>query len=376
MQWEKRNISRLVGIATVVAVIAGCTGGFKPFKRQDHFPKQEELQKIDERPAPARVFEQMDQVRLAQWQLTGPFPDMIGAVPRQPVDDLDQLAAREAAAIGGVATEAMRCVARETGKIYLAYGKRPELALRRFIQHRCGSTSGTISTAWVSWEEGDLDWAEADKDDAASGSLREEIAAAGTSFENAEVGAWYGASGGRAVAMIAVGRRLIELEPTATTGLKNGTFDLRGSVLDPAAEVVSGVVNHGLYEWERCHALPAKLPRFHLRCHAEPNDVEAGFDVVTAFDAVHDQAHPAMVLSNIRRALRPDVAPPVDEVRLPLLERALQRAVFAEVDVVGDLLAVVDGGHGTLRGLLPYCSLSRWRERAGVRACLFDFWIR
>ena len=143
MQWEKRNISRLVGIATVVAVIAGCTGGFKPFKRQDHFPKQEELQKIDERPAPARVFEQMDQVRLAQWQLTGPFPDMIGAVPRQPVDDLDQLAAREAAAIGGVATEAMRCVARETGKIYLAYGKRPELALRRFIQHRCGSTSGS-----------------------------------------------------------------------------------------------------------------------------------------------------------------------------------------------------------------------------------------
>jgi SAM-dependent methyltransferase len=34
-------------------------------------------------------------------------------------------------------------------------------------------------------------------------------------------------------------------------------------------------------------------------------DVEAGFDAVTAFDAIHDQAHPATVLSNIHRALRP-----------------------------------------------------------------------
>lgn len=34
-------------------------------------------------------------------------------------------------------------------------------------------------------------------------------------------------------------------------------------------------------------------------------DIEAGFDAVTAFDAIHDQAHPATVLSNIHRALRP-----------------------------------------------------------------------
>ncbi|WP_104181732.1 class I SAM-dependent methyltransferase [Arthrobacter sp. B0490] len=34
-------------------------------------------------------------------------------------------------------------------------------------------------------------------------------------------------------------------------------------------------------------------------------DIEAGFDAVTAFDAIHDQAHPARVLRNIERALRP-----------------------------------------------------------------------
>jgi SAM-dependent methyltransferase len=34
-------------------------------------------------------------------------------------------------------------------------------------------------------------------------------------------------------------------------------------------------------------------------------DLEACFDAVTAFDAIHDQAHPAAVLRNVHRALRP-----------------------------------------------------------------------
>jgi hypothetical protein len=40
--------------------------------------------------------------------------------------------------------------------------------------------------------------------------------------------------------------------------------------------------------------------------------------------------------------LRPQVAPPVEELRLPVLERALQRAVAADVDVVRDFFGVVD----------------------------------
>ena len=34
-------------------------------------------------------------------------------------------------------------------------------------------------------------------------------------------------------------------------------------------------------------------------------DIIEAFDVITAFDAIHDQAHPARVLENIHRALRP-----------------------------------------------------------------------
>ena len=35
-------------------------------------------------------------------------------------------------------------------------------------------------------------------------------------------------------------------------------------------------------------------------------DEEAAYDLVLTFDAIHDQAHPATVLANVRRSLRPD----------------------------------------------------------------------
>lgn len=39
---------------------------------------------------------------------------------------------------------------------------------------------------------------------------------------------------------------------------------------------------------------------------AEPPAQPASYDLVTAFDSIHDQAHPATVLANARRALGPD----------------------------------------------------------------------
>ena len=45
--------------------------------------------------------------------------------------------------------------------------------------------------------------------------------------------------------------------------------------------------------------------RFEVRDVAKITDTDA-FDLVTAFDSIHDQASPAIVLRNIRRALRTD----------------------------------------------------------------------
>ena len=53
----------------------------------------------------------------------------------------------------------------------------------------------------------------------------------------------------------------------------------------------------------------------------------------------------AQVHVEVGRAVGADLVPPIDEVGLPLLEGALQRAVIAEVDIVRDLVGVGDGGH-------------------------------
>ncbi|MDT0330544.1 class I SAM-dependent methyltransferase [Nocardiopsis lambiniae] len=45
--------------------------------------------------------------------------------------------------------------------------------------------------------------------------------------------------------------------------------------------------------------------RFELR-DVSTLDIEDGYDLITAFDTIHDQAHPARVLAGVHRALRPD----------------------------------------------------------------------
>src|SRR5215510_6696536 len=70
----------------------------------------------------------------------------------------------------------------------------------------------------------------------------------------------------------------------------------------------------------------------------------------------------AQVDVSLLEAVGPHAHPPVDELRLPLLERALEPAIVAEAHVVRDALAVVDAGHHTLlrsnslRRPVPYTS--------------------
>ncbi|MGE2733289.1 class I SAM-dependent methyltransferase [Mycolicibacterium vaccae] len=61
-----------------------------------------------------------------------------------------------------------------------------------------------------------------------------------------------------------------------------------------------GVAN-GAAEARRLGLANATFQRADLAAYTETEV----FDVVTAFDAIHDQAHPAQVLANIHRALRP-----------------------------------------------------------------------
>jgi len=58
-----------------------------------------------------------------------------------------------------------------------------------------------------------------------------------------------------------------------------------------------------------------------------------------------DAHRSAQIYIEILAALGAHIVPPRQVIGLPLFERALQCAVFGEVDVVGDLFAVVDRRH-------------------------------
>src|SRR5215470_7085221 len=108
----------------------------------------------------------------------------------------------------------------------------------------------------------------------------------------------------------------------------------------------------------------------------QPPAVLRHLDVVELRPALRVDAHGGPEIDVLGlEAVGAHLHPPVEELRMPLLERALQAAVVGEADVVRDALAVVDTGHHTLlrsnslRRPVPYTSraplgptaLPRWK---------------
>src|SRR6059036_3623732 len=87
-----------------------------------------------------------------------------------------------------------------------------------------------------------------------------------------------------------------------------------------------------------------------LRLGEEDSPAIVGHLEVTELrPALRIHAHRGAQVDVVRlRAVRTHVPPPLEELRLPLLQGALQAAVLAQVDVVRDPLRVVDAGHHTL----------------------------
>ena len=124
----------------------------------------------------------------------------------------------------------------------------------------------------------------------------------------------------RVVADAALVEGIVPLVPGLTDRLRTGieVADVgcgSGHAINVLAQAFpnSRLVGYDLSEEaiDRAQAEAAELgltnARFEIRDVAELNETEA-FDLVTAFDAIHDQAHPARVLAGVARALRPDGA--------------------------------------------------------------------
>src|SRR5262245_20635529 len=90
------------------------------------FPSPEELQKLGDSKIPEVVFG-LDERRVPEWRLAGPFPERIEAVAYSdgsPWSAVLEEAARRRAGLA-VPTESMYCVAPEPGSFFLATGRRP-----------------------------------------------------------------------------------------------------------------------------------------------------------------------------------------------------------------------------------------------------------
>ena len=271
-------------VLIVAAFATACAGtGLKPVKTRTPFPKEEAVEKLRSQPPPQVPFEQTKDVRVPRWTLTGPLPDTIGPVARQPVDELDRLAAEVASGIdGAVASEPARCVAREVGMFYLHYGGLPEGRLRRFIQHRCGLTAYDAVFPRYTYEEPDLTWDQAARNGELLAGARKDLEQTAGPLSAPEIGGWYGANDKRSAAIFVVAPRTADIKPIPMTVGSDGSFEVAGTLLRNNDNVVRGMVNRGPFGAAPCHALPEKLPRFRVKCVTHGDDLAAAFEIYSA----------------------------------------------------------------------------------------------
>jgi hypothetical protein len=242
------------------------------------FPSREAIAKIAAAPVPARLSD--DKAKdVPAWELVGPLPDAVERAA--PVDDSPwgKLFVEAVGARGEevIATEAMRCVARENAAFYLANDARPAEVLSRFISARCGATTtlGGTSLQVVTGDERIPD----DKLFAQFHDRTRQMIDKGIPAGRVEAGLAYVRKGGRAVIGLAVSPQTVRVERTPLVPGADGKVVIRGEALGPAVHL-RGLVNRGRYGYAACSSSPsARLPRFEIACDVARDDEVAWITV-------------------------------------------------------------------------------------------------
>lgn len=252
------------------------------------FPTPEQLGELG--PAPTVVLAP-GVVPVDEWELTGPFPSQVGALPHREDTPWFALLESVAAKRAGLAltTEGMHCAARELGRFYLETRGRPDESLQRFIQTRCRSSAAGISFGFVDGPAPD-----GVTDETLFGHWKESIEEgieAGLRGGPRTAGIWFGRAKGHAVAAMAYGERAVHVEPFSPVADEDGRLVIEGEVLVPARRV-GALANRGRYGVASCRQDPElTAPRFRFTCELAPGDVAAAVSVsVTPPDALLSRA--------------------------------------------------------------------------------------
>jgi len=238
------------------------------------FPRPEALAELGETAVPADLFDR-DVKDVDAWQLAGPFPERLEAVPwREPgpwAGLVEEAVQRRPGLV--VPTQAMYCVARELGRFFLATSGQPSEGLRRFIIARCNATEARVVIGYV---DGRVSPRESDAKVFAhwSGALREGLEARLAGGPRT-AGIWYGRKGDRAVVMEAVGVREVRVQALSPVPAPGGRIEIRGELLLPAEEV-RALVNRGRFGVAPCEpSSSAPAGGFAFVCQVDPRDPSA-----------------------------------------------------------------------------------------------------
>lgn len=288
---------RLVGggcggwIGVLALCVVGCAGGTAapekapaprsaagaedPAAPKSPFPSVERLEELAEEEAPLASVFVGEQADVDAWTLRGPLPERIGDEPIASPGPFDELLLAVARRRPGlvVASEAMRCAAREFAHFLLEHDAAPPLSLRRFIHGRCGATGSGVALGWVSARV-PATASEAEVVEAWRGNLDAAIQRYLGTGPRA-VGIAFARRGEDGMAIIVSARRRVHLEPVSSIPDAEGWLRLKGELLDPADEIAAQL-NRGSTGFAECELDPAvRLPRFSLACPVDRADESA-----------------------------------------------------------------------------------------------------
>ena len=247
-------------------------------KTPEPFPSRDELGKIGELALPAGPAASL--VRVDSWDLVGPFPENVGEEPIADPSPWERLLVEAASQRAGlvVASEAMRCTARELGRFYLERNGQPDPGLQRFLLSRCGATGVQVEFGTL---RGDVAPGESEAAifsrwrDQAAGLLGQHLGAGARA-----VGIWFGRHGDEAALLLASAQRRVRLEPVSAVPAADGTVTLRGELLIPA-QSIEALVNQGRYRVASCQSDPAaRPPSFAFRCPTQKDDESSWISIV------------------------------------------------------------------------------------------------